>query len=202
MKILKNNSFKNINPKEFPLLPLREMVIFPQMSKTFYVGRKESIDAVQLAASQYDNQIVIITQKDSNIENPKMTDIFEIGTLSEIKKVTTGPDKKIIKITIVGIERAKIKNFYEENNIKKVILEKFKSNPIQDTIQSETILNYLVKDFKKYINLTKIPFESIKEISESKDEDMLINLIIQHLKTTIEKKIELLSETDPIKRLT
>ncbi|MBN2544892.1 MAG: endopeptidase La [Spirochaetes bacterium] len=187
---------------EFPLLPLREMVIFPQMSKTFYVGRKDSIEAVQLAASQYDNQIFIITQKDSNIENPNLNDIFEIGTLSEIKKITTGPDKKIIKITITGLERAKIKDFYDENIIKKVILEKLKSKPLQDTLESETILNYLVKDFKKYINLTKIPFESIKQISESKDEDMLINSIIQHLKTTIEKKIELLSETDPIKRLT
>ena len=202
MKILKNNFFDNKkNDSEYPLIPLRDMVIFPGMLKTFYVGRNESIEAVNLALNSYNKLIFLATQKNSNIENPSRKDIHKIGVISRIKDVNPGPDKSIIKIFIEGIDRAEITDFNEINNVKKVIVKNIPVKVLDDSTKSEALLNFVVKEFKKFINLSKISSEIIDNISKSKNEDMLVDLIIPHLKTTIEKKIELLEEKDIIKRL-
>jgi len=93
MKILKNKSNKD-GIDEYPLIPLREMVIFPGMEKTFYVGRQESVEAVNLSLSTFNKMIFLVAQKDSEKENPGQKDIFKIGVISEIVEANLGPDKK------------------------------------------------------------------------------------------------------------
>src|SRR5271157_2917840 len=105
MKILKNNIFNNKkNENEYPLIPLRDMIIFPGMLKSFYVGREESIEAVNLSNTMYDKMIFLATQKSSNIDNPSINDIYKTGIIGKIKDVNIGPDKNIIKILVEGLE--------------------------------------------------------------------------------------------------
>src|SRR4030042_5819175 len=125
MKILKKNIFEDkINDIEYPLIPLRDMVIFPGMLKSFYVGRNESIEAINLSISAYNKNIFLATQKNSTIENPGKNDIYEVGIIANIKEVNSGYDKNILKILIQGLERDEIINFQDNNNVKKVIVKK------------------------------------------------------------------------------
>lgn len=201
MKILKNKTGKD-EKDEYPLIPLREMVIFPGMEKTFYVGRQESVEAVNLSLTSYNSRIFLAAQKDSEKENPGEKDIYKIGVISEIIEANLGPDKKIIKILVRGIKRAKIIQLEDHGNLKKVTINNISDKELEDSSKSEALLNYIVKEFKKFIDLSKIPQEIIKAISVVENEDMLVNMIIPHLKVNIEKQIEMLEEENILKRLT
>jgi len=201
MKILKKNTNQKKKENEYPLIPLREMIIFPGMEKTFYVGRKSSIQAVNLSVSSYESLIFLATQKDSEKEDPSINDIYKIGVIAKILNITPGPDNGIIKISIKGLNRANIKEFEILDDIKKVIVEEIQHKVLDDSIKSEALLNYVVKEFKKFINLTKLSKDIIKNIIEVENEDMLVNMIVPHLKTSIEKKIQILEEKDITKRL-
>ena len=203
MKILNQSIFNHQkNKNEYPLIPLREMVIFPGIQKTFYVGRQESIDAVNISMSAYNKMIFLVTQKNSEIENPDKNDIYTTGVISEIKEVRPGPDKKIIKIQIHSIHRVKILKMFDADNVKKVIIEKIPIKMLGDSIKSDALLSFIIKEFKKFINLTKLPLEIINTITQVNNEDMLVNMIMPHLKGNIEKQIKILEEEDIVKRLT
>jgi ATP-dependent Lon protease len=203
MKIIKSiNKDFNKKENEYPLIPLREIIIFPGAEASFYVGRRESIEAVNLAKSLYDNYLFLSCQKNADVENPQMQDIYTTGIIALIKDVSLGPDKNILKLTISAIERARIVSFFEENNVKKVIVERIKLQKLDDSKKSEALLNIILKEFKKFINLTKMPREVVVNITGVLDEDMLINAILPHLKATLDKKMEILEEEDILKRLT
>lgn len=202
MKILQKNIFENKKMDvEYPLIPLRDMVIFPGMIKSFYVGRNESIEAINLAISSYNKNIFLATQKNSAIENPGKNDIYEIGIIANIKEVNSGYDKNILKILIHGLERAEIINFQDDNNVKKVFIKKLSIQKLDNSLKSETLLNLVIKEFKKFCNLKKISQDILNIISKSENENDLINLIIPHLKTGIDKQIDILKEKNTEKRL-
>ncbi len=202
MKILKKNIFENKKLDiEYPLIPLRDMVIFPGMLKSFYVGRNESIEAINLSLSSYNKNIFLATQKNSTIENPEKSDIYEVGIIANIKEVNSGYDKNILKILIQGLERAEIINFYDDNKVKKVNVKKIQMQTLDNSLKSETLLNLVIKEFKKFSNLKKLSQDILNIISKSENENDLINLIIPHLKTTIDKQIEILKEKNTEKRI-
>ena len=125
MKILKTQDKENINENIYPVLPLRDMVVFPGVLKTFYVGRPESIEAVNISTQNYEKHIFLVTQINSDIEKPELTDLHQIGVVSEIVEIRPGPDKKIIKLLVRGISRAKINRYFDDNGIKKVKIDQF-----------------------------------------------------------------------------
>jgi len=102
---------------------------------------------------------------------------------------------------VKGIERAKITEFKDHGNLKKVVVEKISEKELEDSSNSEALLNFIVKEFKKFIDLSKMPQEIVKIISTVENEDTLINMIIPHLKVNIEKQIEMLEEVNLLKRL-
>ena len=150
MKIIKDKPDTNKKENEYPLIPLREMIIFPLMQKTFYVGRYDSIESVKLSLSDYDKTIFLATQTESEIENPEEDDIYSIGTIFEIKKISPGPDRNIMKIHINALYRAEIKKYYNDNGFKKVIVEKIEPHKLDDIVKSEMLYSLIIKDFKKF----------------------------------------------------
>ena len=202
MKIHKND-FENesIEENEYPFIPLREMVIFPGMKKYFYVGRIESVDAVNLSLSAYDKFIFLATQKDPNIEKPKYEDIYKIGVVCKIIDVKPGPDKNIIKLTVKGVERAEILSFNETGRVKKVKYSKLDLIVPKDNMKFDASLDFLIKEFKKFSNISKIPAETLKAISEIGNLELLINTLLSFLKATVENQIALLQERDFEKRI-
>jgi ATP-dependent Lon protease len=196
MKILSNKNSNIKKENEYPLLPLREVIVFPGMVKSFYVGRYESIEAVNLSLSYYDKYIFLGTQKDSTVENPDETSLFDIGVLAQIIEVRPGPDKKIIKLLVKGVERAKTVKISEDGNLKKATISNLLLSVLDNSTKSEALVNFIIKEFRKYSSLAKIPEEALQAISMAESEEVLLNLLIPHLKIGFEKQVELLETED------
>jgi len=203
MKILKDYDNITIRENEYPFIPLREMVIFPSMQRSFYVGRSESIQAVEISKKFYENIVFLATQKDPNVENPKEDEIYRVGVLAKIVEQKKGPDHKIIKLVVTGIERGIIKEFVNEDNIKKVLIEKIdKEKEEEIDAKTETLLEYIIKEFKKFSALARISNDTIKDIINKSDNiNSFINAMMSLLKSSIENQIAILEETDSHKRL-
>lgn len=204
MKILKTYDNITIRENEYPFIPLREMVIFPSMQKSFYVGRLESIQAVEISKKFYNNFVFLATQKNPDLDNPHENEIYSVGVLAKIIEEKRGPDPKILKLIVTGIERGTIKEFITENNIKKVLIEKIdKQNKEEEIdIKTESLLEHIIKEFKRFSLLAKIPNETIKNIvNNSENIDSFINSVMPMLKSSIENQIAILEEVDPYKRL-
>ena len=103
-----------MNKKSIPVLPLRDIVVFPQMVAPLFVGRKLSVNALNFVM-QNDKKILLVTQKNSEIDNPTSQDLYSFGTLAKILQLLKLPDGTI-KVLVEGIERIKIS---------KVIFSKF-----------------------------------------------------------------------------
>ncbi|MBP7552617.1 MAG: endopeptidase La [Spirochaetes bacterium] len=202
MKILKNQYIEdNAVENQYPFIPLREMVIFPGLKKSFYVGRVDSVDAVNLSVEKYDKTIVMATQKDPAVETPKKDDIYKIGVIAKILEVRPGPEKNIIKLTVKGIRRVEIEEFIENNSLKKVKINEIEFRKDISDSQTNIQLDLIVKEFKKFSALAKIPIESLKSISEIDNLELLVNTLMSFLKVSIDKQIETLQELDINKRL-
>lgn len=201
MKILKDIPLNNRNRNILPLIPLREIVIFPGAYKNFYVGREESIESVEASLQRYDNYIFLSTQKNSKIENPGKEDIYSTGVVAKIIEVKPTTDKKVLKLFVEGRYRANVVDFLEGNNYKKIAFAKIESAGLEETSETDALLNLIVKEFKKFANLSRLPGETLKLISEANDEEMLVNFIMQHLKSDIDTQIKILEELDVKKRL-
>ena len=98
--------------KDLPLLPLRDVVIFPSVVTPLFVGRDQSIVALQ-ASMASDKQIMLVAQKDSNIESPDQNDLYEVGTISSILQLIKLPDGTV-KVLVEGLKRVKILDFKDE----------------------------------------------------------------------------------------
>ena len=98
----------------FPLLPLRDVIIFPHMVVPLFVGREKSISALEKAAKN-GNELFLVTQKDASVLNPEREDVYDIGTVVSIIQMLRLPDNTV-KVLIEGKYRAKIKSFRCEND--------------------------------------------------------------------------------------
>ena len=92
-----------------PVLPLRDIVVFPNMVAPLFVGRQQSVNALNHAMSS-DKKIFLVTQKDSEVENPNFENIYKVGTVAKVLQLLKLPDGTI-KVLVEGLQRAKIKNF-------------------------------------------------------------------------------------------
>ena len=103
-----------------PVLPLRDIVVFPQMIVPLFVGRSKSVNALEVAMSE-SKDIVLVTQKVAKIEDPKSKDLYSIGTISKILQLLKLPDGTL-KVLVEGKKRVKINFLLETKKISKVIL--------------------------------------------------------------------------------
>ncbi len=198
MKIKSSLNNPNIGSEdnEYPLLPLRDSVVFPTLIKTFYVGREESIEAIHLSVNKYNKKIFIVFQKDSNIEDPKEEDLYEYGILSEIIDIKQGPEKKILKITIKGLSRGKLKSFFQKDSANHGEIETIPIKSLPDGLQSEALVDVLIKEFKKLCALARMGDGILESLTTIEEEEILLYSIIFHLKIQYDKQIAIFMEMD------
>lgn len=206
MRILKKknkNKYDKIN--ELPLIPLREMVVFPEMLKTFYVGRVQSTNALHISKENYNNMVFLVTQKNPLIDSPTIDDIYKTGVIAEIIEVRKSHKKNITKILIQAKTRANIVEIIDEKDCRKAIFENIKTKELsdftEDSPQLEVLIKYVINDFKKLSKLINIPLESLKQISNADSIEQMINLVIPYLKANIEEQAKILTEEDVFERL-
>lgn len=185
--------------RTFPLLPLRDIVIFPHTAIPLFIGRKSSVASIN-AAMKKDNYIFLATQKKESTKQPKQKDIHTIGTLANILQILKLPDGNI-KILIEGIKRGEIKEFTQLDNYIEVklddcSLEYTKNNEIK------AMMKLSLEKFQSYISISKkIPEEVYKALQEIKNIERFTDVIISNLNLSIAKKQSLLAESIAKKRL-
>jgi len=182
-----------------PLLPLRDIVVFPSMVIPLFVGRDKSITALN-EVMKNNKKIILVTQKNSEVDDPKKTDVFMYGCESSILQLLKLPDGTV-KVLAEGIKRVKIVDFKDDE---KFITCSYEYN--NDLVSNEEDLMPLaitaVRRLEKLTSINKkISSETILNIKELKDPSKIADNIASHLNTTISEKQQLFETIDVKKRL-
>ncbi|MBN2040784.1 MAG: endopeptidase La [Spirochaetes bacterium] len=192
---------KNIDyDKKIPLIPLRDVIVFPHMVIPLFVGRTKSVNALDYAMKG-DRYIVLATQTDAQAEVPKQDGIYEVGTVSEILQLLKLPDGTI-KVLIEGINRVYISE-YEENNkdffeVSVKNIERF----IEADAETAALKRTLLEAFSKYIKLNKkVPDEALTTVSGIEDPSHLADVVASYVYLALDYKQTLLELGNPKERL-
>lgn len=196
---MNNKNIKNLDKNILPLLPLRELVVFPNMVIPLFVGREQSINALEEAIS-LKSFIFIVTQRDPEVEKPKLEDIYSIGTIAKIVQLYKLPDDTT-KILVEGLGRAKIKNTEEFKDFLKVKVEKLKIKNGKN-LKIEALMRLAISRFEQYLKLNnKLPSEMMLSIKNIEKPDKLADIIASNLILKVKEKQNLLETVDPLERL-
>ncbi len=183
----------------FPLLPLRDVIIFPHMVVPLFVGREKSIAALEKAAKS-GNELFLVTQKDASVLNPEREDVYDIGTVVSIIQMLRLPDNTV-KVLIEGKYRAKIKNFRCENDGYFTDVERCE-DIVDSDVEVEASMRSVKSVFEQYVKLNKrIPPELLMSISSITDPSRLADIIVAHLTMKIPEKQDILNATNVDTRL-
>ena len=189
----------DLSKDSVPLLPLRDVVVFPHTVIPLFIGRKSSVNAVvkAMAANKY---IFLVTQKDEKTEEPTNDDLHSVGTLATILQMLKLPDGTI-KVLVEGVKRAKVESFIESGDMTEVSLEECSLAVDQDT-EIKAMMRIALDNFEKYISLNnKIPEEVFKVLKEIKDIERFSDVIIANLQLNIDEKQSLLEDDNAKDRL-
>ncbi|CAG1066800.1 ATP-dependent Lon protease [uncultured bacterium] len=182
-----------------PLIPLRDIIIFPYMVVPLFVGREKSIKALENAMAA-DKSILLAAQKKAKTEEPGPDDIYDIGTLGTILQLLRLPDGTV-KVLVEGKRRARIKEFVSEDECFMVAVEEV-DEPVDEAVEAEALVRSAVKSFETYVKFNKrVPPEMIMSVSSIEDPGRLADTISAHLTIKIEDKQALLALSSPSKRL-
>jgi len=187
------------DPYSIPLLPLRDVVIFPHMVAPLFVGREKSIRALE-EAMKNDKKIILSAQKDAKTNNPGPEDIYHIGTVGNIVQMLRLPDGTV-KVLVEGKNRVQLKNFGDENKFLKVEVEDLTEKNTSDA-ETNAMMRTLIEAFEEYVKLNKkIPTETLVTVSSIEDSSKLADTIASHLNFKLADKQEILECLDSSKRL-
>jgi len=194
------SSSRNGERQIVPLLPLRDIVIFPHMVVPFFVGREKSINALE-AAMKDKTEILLCAQKTSSINDPGADDIFHTGTLAGILQLVKLPDGTL-KVLVEGKRRAKVAQLSGEDGNYLIAEVEELSEKADDALEAEALVRSMRQAFENYVKLNKrISPEMLVSIQSLDSPSRLADTMVAHLNLKLEEKQELLELSDPIKRM-
>ncbi len=177
---------------QLPLVPLRDVVIFPGVVTSLFVGRDKSIKSLQ-TAMESDKSVMLVAQKNSSQENPKVNDLYEVGSVSTILQLIKLPDGTY-KVLVEGIKRAKILSVAENNGYMESEVEVLEDYELDDDLKS-SYLNTLQTQFKELSKTSsKIRPEVITQIRAIERLEKLIDNLVGYLSLQISDRQKLLEE--------
>jgi ATP-dependent Lon protease len=189
----------NTQAQQLPLLPLRDLIIFPHMMMPLFVGREKSINALEEAMSKQ-TDIVLSAQKDAKTNNPEEKDIYAIGTLGTIIQLLRLPDGTV-KVLVEGKRRVRIKNFVPNESHFVVMCEAIDED-IDNATEASALIRSVKSTFETYVKLNKrIPPEILMRVSSIESASELADIIVAQLNLKLEDKQAVLEILDPTKRL-
>ena len=183
----------------YPVLPLRDIVVFPYMVVPLFVGRKKSVRAIEEAMLK-NRKIVVCAQKNAKTDEPTKDELFPTATVAEILQLLKMPDG-ILKILVEGTKRIKINKFTKDDEFFEAEGEVIE---IEDkkSIQLQALMRNVVALFEQYVKLNKkIPLEIIMVATNVEEPGRLSDIITAHLNIKLEEKQEALETFDPSERL-
>lgn len=187
-------------PEILPLLPVRDMVVFPYMVLPLYVGRDASIAAVDEALSG-ERMIFLSSQKNAEIEEPDVQDIYNIGTVALILRMLKLPDGRV-KILVQGLKRAEIDKYEQEDPFYKVRLNLIEESEPEEGLKSEALVRHVKEQLSKAVNLGKPLLPDLLAVIETINEPgKLADIIAANLGLKAEESQVILEEIEAEKRL-
>jgi len=187
-------------PKKLPLLPIRDIVVFPYMVLPLFVGREMSIKAIEVALES--NRMIFLTsQKDINVENPSPSDLYSIGTVGVIMRMLKLPDGRI-KILVQGVSRAKTVKFLQKEPFYQVEVKTFPDVPMIVDLETEALMRNVKEQIERLVSFGKVILPDIMVVIENVDDPgKLADLAIANMGLKVEQAQEILEITDPILRI-
>src|SRR6201996_4226308 len=186
--------------KRLPMMPIRDVVIFPYMMTPFVVGRESSVRALEEALLG-DKKIFLATQHDASVDEPRPDEIYSVGTIANIVQSLKQPDGNI-KVLVEGVERGKIITVSEEEGYFRAVV-KTTTFKVEQGSQLEALTGRVTNLFEQYVKLSQnLNYETMIAAIRVDDPGKLSDTVGANLQLTIEEKQELLEIFDPIDRLT
>lgn len=183
----------------FPLLPLRDVVVYPHMVIPLFVGREKSIQALDVAMKA-DKQVLLVAQKDPTQDDPTQDDMHTTGTIASILQLLKLPDGTV-KVLVEGSYRANIVNFTEHTDFVSVDVEPISAVPVEQAKAAELIAVVLER-FEQYVTLSKkVPAEVLTSLTGIEEPGRLADTIAAHMALKLEQKQEILNMPSEAKRL-
>jgi ATP-dependent Lon protease len=195
-----SSSKEKLETRRLPMMPIRDVVIFPHMMTPFVVGRESSVRALEEALAG-DKKIFLATQHDASVDDPRPEDIYQVGTIAAIVQSVRMPDGNI-KVLVEGIERGKILSVSDDEGFFRVLVR-----PVPQKAEPSLLLEGLTarvtSQFEQYVKLSQnVNYETMIAAVRVDDPGKLADTIGANLQLTIEEKQELLEIFDPVDRLT
>lgn len=193
----------NIELKDhLPLLPIRDIVVYPFMILPFFVGRESSIQAVDYALTKTERLILLSSQKDMKAEAPDPSEIYETGTIAMIMRMRKLPDGRI-KILVQGLSKARITSFTQEAPFFMCKLEKVADIQLEENnVAADALMRNIREQLEKVIHLGKVLSPDILMILEDiKDPGRLADLVASNLNLHVGEAQAILETLDPMERL-
>ena len=179
---------------DLPIIPLRDVVVFPGIVTTLFVGRPKSIEALNVAMSS-GKKLVLVSQKDASKDNPSNADIYEHASISNLLQLIKLPDGTM-KVLVEGHKRCKIEQILEKNGYDVARVIEVDDIPIKDADIKKSIQLIKAK-FEEYISITKrIPPEIVSTVDSLDDLSRLLDTVTGHLPVATDKKQEILGIFD------
>lgn len=174
----------------YPVLPLRDIVVYPKMIVPLFVGREKSIRALQEVVDQ-DQNIILLTQKEAAIEDPTENDVYHVGTVGTVLQMLKLPDGTV-KVLIEGMERVKISKFIDNPDYMEVEAE-ILPDAEDNSTELEALVRAVLSQFEEYVKLSKkTPPEVLVSVNQIEDNSKLADTIASHLALKIADKQALL----------
>jgi ATP-dependent Lon protease len=184
----------NLDKTTFPLLPLRDVVVYPHMVIPLFVGRDRSINALE-EAMEDDKQVLLVAQKHAGDDNPELSDIYEVGAIATILQLLKLPDGTV-KVLVEGSERVLVTQVEDLDSHLQGNVEKLVSEQLSDK-EEELLAKSLIEQFEEYVGQSKkVPPEVMTSLNGIDDAGRLADTIAAHMSLSIEKKQAILELAD------
>ena len=185
--------------RRLPMMPIRDVVIFPHMMTPFVVGRESSVRALEEALAT-DKKIFLATQHEATVDEPRPDEIYQVGTVANIVQSVRTPDGNI-KVLVEGLERGKIISVTEDEGFFRTTVRTF-SYKVETGPQVEALTARVTTLFEQYVKLSQnLNYETMVAAVRVDDPGKLADTVSANLQLTIEEKQDLLEIFDPIDRL-
>ncbi|MBI5102309.1 MAG: endopeptidase La [Nitrospirae bacterium] len=188
-------------PDKLPILPVRDIVVFPYMIIPLFVGRDISIKAIESALAG-DRMILMLTQKDLGLENPAVEDLYRVGTVGMIMRMLKLPDGRV-KILVQGLAKARVTKFLEGEAFFSAAIEKIEDVKIDKlSIEDEALIRTLKEQLDKAVSFGKTVLPDIMVVIENlEDPGRLADLVASNIGIKAEQAQEILELVNPVQRL-
>jgi ATP-dependent Lon protease len=199
---METHEMNDVDPKDslIPVLPLRDVVVYPHMVIPLFVGRQRSIDALDVAMKD-NKQILLVAQKEAEVDEPEFTDLYEIGALANILQLLKLPDGTV-KVLVEGVQRSKVLLYKETGSFFSAAVEKIDDVFSLSEKERDVLQRAVTNTFDQYVKLnSKIPPEVLNALAGIDDSSRLADTMAAHMSLKVSEKQTVLETADIEKRL-